>query len=348
MRKLDILFVSEYFYPRAAGGEVWAWELCTALAKRGHKVTVITCSHTKLPADETVSGVRILRPVATVQKVGSRLLRSFFARRLTSKVEEYLSKHKPDVIHVMAYAINVQVSRLAKKLRIPCVTSVHSYFGESWSAISSLPQLLQVLERRAITQDQSSVLHVPSRFVHHRIKEDTGKESVVIHNWVAGSFPKPKKLEPRSLVFMGSLEPVKNPVACVATAKSLQAKLYVIGRGSMRSDMVEESIRKDQPITFLEQLPRSEALSYLGGADMVLVPSISESFSLVALEALAQGTPVSGNPVGILPELDGVIPFPPKKIPPRRMSQQMALVRKQFAKDAILPEFERLYASILP
>ncbi|GFJ84913.1 glycosyltransferase [Phytohabitans houttuyneae] len=48
-----------------------------------------------------------------------------------------------------------------------------------------------------------------------------------------------------------------------------------------------------------------DVLAWLGGASLVIVPSHAETFGLVALEAMAAGTPVVAHDVGNLPALIG-------------------------------------------
>jgi glycosyltransferase involved in cell wall biosynthesis len=350
--KLNILFVSEYFHPRPAGGEIWSWELCTSLAAAGHKVTAITCRYDRsLKADETVKGVRILRPVAAMASIGRRLVRGFVARRLARQVKRYLDEDKGnvDLVHVMAYTMNRQVSRLAARRGIPCVTSVHSYFGDDWRRISAIGWVMKRVERKIISRDASSVMHVPSRYLHERIMRDTGKETIVIHDWLQESFPKPRRLPGGTCVFVGSLEGIKDPFACIPAVKGMRgARLIVIGKGSLEKEMRKRAAEAGIRCEFLGDITHEEALAYIGGASLVLVPSITESFSLVALEAVAQGTPVAGNPVGVLPELQllgkGVIvPFPPKRMPLRLSKDLQEKVRREFSRESAVAQFEALY-----
>ncbi|MDD9954360.1 MAG: glycosyltransferase family 4 protein [Candidatus Woesearchaeota archaeon] len=319
VRITDILFVSEFFYPRAAGGEIWSWELCKALAKE-HNVTVLTLRHDDASRAETVDGVQIFRPYDAGK---GRLGRRLAAGNLKKSVKGYLTRNTPDVIHVMAYAMNMSISRLAKRQNIPCVTAVHSYFGKSWKKLSKISPLLREYEKRALLKDKSHVMHVPSTYLKERIQRDLGKRCAVVHNWVTALPKAPKRTD--EYLFVGSLEPVKNPLACLDVTK----KLVVIGTGSLRKKMEKEAAKKGVQCEFHDHLSRKETLQRIGSAKLVLIPSVTESFSLVALEAVAQGTPVAGNMVGILPELPGVVSFPPKNIP-TLTKQQVADVKKKF------------------
>jgi len=334
---MNILFVSEYFWPRAAGGEVWSWELCTGLADAGHNVTVLTTQHADAPTEQEESGVRILRAVPAGKNLFSR---KRAAKKLTKIVEQYCTDHDVDLIHVVAYALNVHVSRIAAIKGIPCVTSVHSFFGKSWYRLSWYGFIMRYVEKRYLKKDTSRVMHVPSAYLQEKILKETGRETVVVHNWLPEKFPKPKKLT-NTFLFVGALENVKNPLACLGVAKGRH--LVVIGSGRLEQRLMNEAKEQKIKLTIITESTREETLAYIGGASLVLVPSIEESFSMVALEAIGQGTPVSGSPVGILPELPGTTVFPDTEGIAKITKQTVENVRKQYSKKRALKDLLSLY-----
>jgi glycosyltransferase involved in cell wall biosynthesis len=361
-KSLRILFVSEYFYPRAAGGEVWSWELCRELVRMGHSVTVVTTRIASDSLDETVLGVRIVRPVQSLVATESRMRRYLANRKLSVWIRRYLKQNPDfDIVHVMAYGVNVATTRAAASLGIPCVTSVHSFFGKHWSLImardsTTLPRrgiramsagFLRAMERSNLKQDTSTKIHVPSRYLATLMANETGRNPVVIHNWLPPKLPAPREFPEQTLVFVGSLEAVKNPLACIDVARQVGAPLVVIGAGSLERDMHERARRLGVRLTLIERMDHHETLRYLGGASLVLVPSVTESFSLVALEAIAQGTPVAGTPVGVLPDLPGVVPWPPARIPPRIADSAQAEIRARFDRSRLLQEMLSLYQSAI-
>lgn len=343
-RNLRILFVSEYFYPRAAGGEVWSWELCKELARRGHQVTVLTTRfNSALEKKEKREGVTILRPTDNHSPIGERAIRYFRLKSFNSEVKRYVLANKPHIIHTMAYGVNDAVSSIAKEAGIPSITSVHSYFGKDWRyEMKGLSIILQLLEKRILRNDESRTMHVPSKYLQQRINNDIGKKTAVIPNWLPERFPKPQRLPKGALLFVGSLEPVKDPLACVAVAKRLDAPLFVIGKGSLEGALIERAKDADIELAMLGEMSHEETLAYIGGAAAVIVPSVTESFSLVALEAVAQGTPVIGNMVGIIPSLPGTAKLDAKAVPKVSLKDRSA-VRKAFSKGRAISSFEALY-----
>ena len=63
---MRILTVLTYYRPHTSGLTIYAERLARALAQRGHQVTVMTTRYdTKLPLEQSMDGVRVLRvPVA--------------------------------------------------------------------------------------------------------------------------------------------------------------------------------------------------------------------------------------------------------------------------------------------
>src|SRR5262249_45114122 len=69
------------------------------------------------------------------------------------------------------------------------------------------------------------------------------------------------------------------------------ASLVVIGRGGDQRRLERLARRLHQPVTFLGRVPDDEKVTWLSLAHAVLCPSEREGFGLVALEAMACGTP---------------------------------------------------------
>ncbi len=86
------------------------------------------------------------------------------------------------------------------------------------------------------------------------------------------------------------------------------AHLLMVGEGPDHAQAVQvaSELRISDDVTFLDSVMNLPP--YLASADLFLMPSLSESFGLAGLEAMACGTPVMGTRIGGLPELidDGV------------------------------------------
>jgi len=116
------------------------------------------------------------------------------------------------------------------------------------------------------------------------------------------------------LLFVGRIQPHKGPEVLIrAVAEmvqhtpTLRSKLRAVimggpsGNGSTEPERLEGLARflgVREMIQFVPPVPHEELSDWYRAADLVCVPSYSESFGLVALEAQACGTPVVATAVG--------------------------------------------------
>ena len=111
------------------------------------------------------------------------------------------------------------------------------------------------------------------------------------------------------LLFVGRIQPLKRPLVAVETLallERLDARLLVVGGPSGAEGELEYRRLQDRVqalgladrVTLIPPRPHYWLSTYYRAADVVMVPSRSESFGLVALEAAACGTPVVAAPVG--------------------------------------------------
>lgn len=108
------------------------------------------------------------------------------------------------------------------------------------------------------------------------------------------------------LLFAGRLQPLKGPDVAVRTLAAVRrerddVRLRIIGGTSGTSSAATDvpaltalatELGVADHVTFEPALPQAELAARLRAADLVLVPSRSETFGLIALEAQACGTPV--------------------------------------------------------
>ncbi len=116
------------------------------------------------------------------------------------------------------------------------------------------------------------------------------------------------------LLFVGRIQPLKGVEVAIRALKILhstnphlcQTRLMIVGGASGAEGDIEmrrvnaliDELRVRDKVLFVEPQPHYLLSTYYRAADVVLVPSRSESFGLVALEAAACGTPVVASAVG--------------------------------------------------
>lgn len=114
--------------------------------------------------------------------------------------------------------------------------------------------------------------------------------------------------ESNVVLYVGRLEPLKGVDILVRAVAELEmagnTRLLIVG-GDLKADPLAGRLRGlacslgiADNVTFAGAVPQSELPTYYGAADVMVLPSHYESFGLVALEAMACGTPVVVSRVG--------------------------------------------------
>lgn len=147
--------------------------------------------------------------------------------------------------------------------------------------------------------DPSRIEIVPPGVDHSIFKPSSKKEARAQLNLSADPI----------LLFVGRIQPLKGADLAVLTLSELShedAHLVLVGGSSGPEGPREENrIRQmvdelglTQRVTFIEPQKHEKLVNWYQAADVVIMPSKSESFGLVALEASATGVPVVASSVG--------------------------------------------------
>ena len=116
------------------------------------------------------------------------------------------------------------------------------------------------------------------------------------------------------LLFVGRIQPLKGPDVAIRALHALgdhDALLMIVGGASgsagdgevERAHQLVDELGLHDQVVFVPPQPHHILSTYYRAADVVIVPSRSESFGLVALEAAACGVPVVASAVGGLQSL---------------------------------------------
>jgi D-inositol-3-phosphate glycosyltransferase len=142
------------------------------------------------------------------------------------------------------------------------------------------------------------------------------------------------------VLFVGRIQPLKAPDLAIAALAAMTARrdalLVIVGGASGAEGDGEVALARrlaadlgvGDRVRFVAPQPHHILSSWYRAADLVIVPSRSESFGLVALEAAACGIPVVASAVGGLLNIvhDGVTGFLVDGRDPARYARAMDLV----------------------
>jgi L-malate glycosyltransferase len=308
-------------YPTYGGSGIVATELGKELADRGHEIHFISYA---LPM--RLNAARTDIQFHEVEITNYPLFdHPPYALALATKMAEVAEVHNLDLLHCH-YAIPHSVSAfLAKSMllprRLPVVTTLH---GTDITLVGSDRSYLPIT-RFSINQSDG-VTAVSNYLREATIRVIGAKDDIeVIYNFVNCDKYKPAVNRDirdcyapdgeNILIHVSNFRPVKRPTDVVRIFMSVQEKLpavlLMVGDGPERSnaEWVARQAGLERKVHFLGKQDNIEEL--IGISDLLLLPSETESFGLVALEAMACEVPVVASRVGGLPEVvaDGVSGF---------------------------------------
>ena len=147
--------------------------------------------------------------------------------------------------------------------------------------------------------DPSRIEIVPPGVDHSIFKPSSKKEARAQLNLSADPI----------LLFVGRIQPLKGADLAVLTLSELSHEdthLVLVGgssgpegpREEKRIRQMVDELGLTQRVTFIEPQKHEKLVNWYQAADVVIMPSKSESFGLVALEASATGVPVVASSVG--------------------------------------------------
>jgi L-malate glycosyltransferase len=328
-------------YPTYGGSGIVATELGIELAERGHEVHFISYA---LP-------LRLNKPLSNIQfhevEVSTYPLFDHppYALALAVKMAEIAETKGLDLLHCH-YAIPHSVSAfLAKSMlhsrRLPVVTTLH---GTDITLVGSDRSYLPITR---FSIDQSDGVTAVSRFLKEATVNIIGAKSdiEVIYNFVncekykaSTNQQMKERFAPDGqniLIHVSNFRAVKRPADVINIFSRVQAELpsvlLMVGDGPERSraEWLAHNNGIEEKVHFLGKQDNIEEL--IGISDLLLLPSETESFGLVALEAMACEVPVVASRVGGLPEVitDGAEGF---LVEPRDVAR-MAFCALEILKD---------------
>lgn len=309
-------------YPTYGGSGVVATELGKALAMRGHEVHFIAYA---LPSRLTFISERLYFHEVTVSPYP---LFEYppYALALTSTMVDVVKHASLDLLHVH-YAIPHATSAVLARqilacegIRIPVVTTLH---GTDITLVGQDPSFTPVVTHAINTSDGvTAVSEYLRRETYARFA--VNREIDVIPNFVdTERFSRQEKEHfkraicpagEKLLIHVSNFREVKRATDVVHVFANLHAearagtgpgvKLLLVGDGPDRA--VAEALARELGVqddvrSLGKQEPVEELLSV---ADVMLLPSGSETFGLAALEGMACEVPVVSSNIGGLPEVN--------------------------------------------
>ncbi len=282
------------------------------LARRGVRVTIVTAAHQDAHSEEPDCGVR----VAHLPSMGAESADEWVAQAGTYAEEIAAAAGEGcDLIHTHYWASGLAGLEVSRLLNIPHVSTFHTIAAVKEQASELSPEPLERHEaERTIAQRADGIL-AWTRFEADSIVSMLGAERKRVAVAPIGvdteRFRPLDRVEARSrldipadeetLLYVGRLDRIKGADVLLRSVGLLadrpRLRVRFVG-GEVDADFAEglRTLAVDLDIadrvSWVGPVANDELPCHYAAADMVIVPSYSESYSIVAVEAMACGTPV--------------------------------------------------------
>ncbi len=306
-KPITIAIIAARFPPHGeiGGIEIATQHIVTGLARRGNRVFVVASGPEK--SLETLhSGATIYRlPIRKIKWLGGLIfwLDIFWT----------LGKIKPDIVHVQTIQMALPAFFYKKICHRPYVVWCHGfdvYFPWKGKAIIA-----------PVTLTASGAVVVLTNHMAEAVKAYYLKKSIVLPNGIdTNTFKGFSKQAIRDtlnvpvggkiVIFTGRFYPVKGLGYLVEAFRTVsqkipEAELWLVGNGADRESLTQAVAKNGLTgrVRFTGEVLHQKIPEYLAMADVFALPSLSEGFPLVILEAMALGLPIVASRVRGLPEI---------------------------------------------
>ncbi|MDR1767859.1 MAG: glycosyltransferase [Propionibacteriaceae bacterium] len=330
---MKIAFVSMHTSPAmqpgsgdAGGMNVVERAQAEALGRLGHQVELIT--RRSDPADPDAVD---LAPAVVLRHLdaGPR------APLPKSEIDRHIDQFRDglsrlagyDLVHSHHWMSGVAALPLANQWGVPHVQSFHSVAAPVGSPLSEgeRPESPARIDGEAMLARRSQAVVAISAAEAHTVIERCGATPERVHivspgvdlelfrPQGEGCWAKERGYANGYVLFAARLEPLKGPQLAIEAVAQLPADIrpHLVVAGDSPADYAgfPEKLRElaksfglEHDVTFVGPQSRAALAALMRCARVVLVPSYSETFGLVALEAAASGTPVIASASGGLRE----------------------------------------------
>lgn len=308
----------EYFHPYHGGVERLFQELSGAIAKeKDVKVTVLTADYSGLLKDEAINGVQVIRIPCK-----SRYHFSFKAIQTAINLAQ-----SANLIHTTTYNAALPAWIAAKVTSKPIILTVHEYWGKLWWQLPYLNVFSRLVfylyEQFVLSLSYDEVVAVSKHTREEFLKRFPRKKVKVIYNGLALRHLKSKPAnDSNDYLFVGRLGVSKGLHILIPALKIACDKLHirvklVVPKNPKKLfntllDQLQAPIAKGQ-ITLFHGVDDEELMQIMNNTKAILIPSMSEGFGFIALEASMLDTPIIHSGKGALNEVcfGKVIEFKP-------------------------------------
>ena len=296
------------FPPHVGGVGVHIHTLSKKLVSEGHEVYVITYPHKDL---KDIDGIHVIGTKG-LNIPGIRGM--MFKRNAKKELEKLVKKEDIDIIHGhYLFPAGAAAVEVGNKYNIKTYVTAHG--SDMFELYKNQPFMRPIIKKTLKNAD--GIFAVSNALKHELIatevvgiadKTKISWNSVDINKFSSkpnDSFKREHNLTDKPIVlFVGNLIKRKNVESLLEAKKLSNADYYlvIVGDGPLFKDL-NKKVRDENIEDVIFTGSRSDVENIIPSCDVLVLPSFSESFGLVLIEALACGKPVIGSNVGGISEI---------------------------------------------
>lgn len=245
-----------------------------------------------------------------IDKLISKIFnRNSIERKAEKKILNVVSELNVDLLHAhWSYPHGVVAQRVARKLGKPSLITAH---GSDINFLLKEPKLTKTIIQTL--NNASKVEFVSNALLQTAREYGFGNKYQVVPNGIEPLHrvhKEPKNERKYKVIgFVGNLINVKGAdllpdiIASVYKKTNIDVRFVIIGDGNLMSQLSNVLSSKD--VVFTGRVSHNRVLEEMSQLDLLILPSRSEGWPCVVLEAHSLGIPVIGSDRGGIPEAIG-------------------------------------------
>ena len=318
---MRLCFISAQYLPTVGGVERYTHSLAKKLSSLSHESIIITSSLEGLPVRETDGeSTRVFR-LPAYPLMGGRFPFIKPSAEFRALASEAFSL-KPDVVIINNhfYSLSVWAARECAKRSVPAIMIGHGtqYLMTGAAPLAAAGKLYEhlcadVVKKRVsrcygVSRACSKWLEtfgiISSGEIYNAVDPDElEREAAGCGEDIRASLGLGEKTP--MIAYSGRLIPEKGVLGLAEALKAIRAQIpnaavVMAGGGALKDSL---SALGQEGLYLLGEVSHAKSLALIKQADALCLPTRSEGFSGVVLEAAALGTPIITTPTGGSPEL---------------------------------------------